>query len=128
MCAVVVHVQTRVRPFLIPAACQIALAARTGIGLHLARQYLNNTQLQVVALSRNSAEARKAILDGGGSDDRLHTLDVDVREENTIAKAAETVKGRFGDDSLRLLFNVSGIVSASWATLSSSEWLGSTPG
>jgi short-subunit dehydrogenase involved in D-alanine esterification of teichoic acids len=45
-------------------------------------------------------------------DSRLTTIDIDVREEDSIREASEKVKEKFGSDCLRLLFNVSGIVSS----------------
>lgn len=42
---------------------------------------------------------------------RLTTLDMDVREEDAIAHAAKQVKERFGSNEVRLVVNVSGMVS-----------------
>lgn len=82
------------------------------LGSHFARHLLGRTSLNVVATSRNPDAARKAILDGQGLDEkRLTVLKVDVNEERTIEEAAREVEKRFGAASLRLLLNVSGIVS-----------------
>lgn len=110
-----------------PGSVAVIVGASRGIGLELARIYLGQSNLQLVALSRNADNARKAILDtstepllvdvGGKKDtkafddSRLTTIDIDVREEDSIREASEKVKEKFGSDCLRLLFNVSGIVS-----------------
>lgn len=61
-----------------------------------------------------ASHAKEAILSGqsGDTKDRLTTLDMDVCDEQAIEKAAHSVKEKFGKD-LRLLVNVSGIVSTS---------------
>lgn len=111
-----------------PGSVAVIVGASRGIGLELARIYLGQSNLQLVALSRNADDARKAILDtsteplavdiGGGKKDtksfdesRLTTLDIDIREEDSIHEASKKIKDKFGPESLRLLFNVSGIVS-----------------
>lgn len=84
------------------------------IGSQFARQLLKRTSLNVVATSRNPDATRDAILSAGGLDEkRLTVLKLDVTEERTIEDAAKEVKHRFGDASLRLLLNVSGVVSVS---------------
>jgi NAD(P)-dependent dehydrogenase (short-subunit alcohol dehydrogenase family) len=81
-------------------------------GSHFARHLLSCTSLNVVAASRNPDATRRTILEGGGLDEkRLSVLEMDVREEGTIEKAAKQVETRFGGASLRILLNVSGVVS-----------------
>ncbi|EGF99775.1 uncharacterized protein MELLADRAFT_40089 [Melampsora larici-populina 98AG31] len=81
-----------------------------GIGLSFARYILKNTDLKVVATSQNPKHAREAILANlKSADDRLTTVELDVRREETIEKAAGLVKDRFGRQ-LRLLINVSGVL------------------
>lgn len=122
----------------------VIVGSSKGIGLQLARIYLSQTNMQVVALSRNSKAAKEAILDttntgvpfqtqtnsnvdhtsedafkhyevkSGSSlfdSDRLTAVDVDMKDEGSIQKASEQVKSAFGKDSVRLLFNVAGMVS-----------------
>lgn len=43
----------------------------------------------------------------------MTTLEVDVLKEDSIANAASEVSKKYGKDSLRMLINVSGIVSLS---------------
>jgi len=84
----------------------------SAVGAHLTRQLLQRTQLSVVGSSRNPKAAREAILQGGGVDEaRLTVLQMDTLQEETIEKAATDVKERFGDQSLKLLLNASGVVS-----------------
>jgi NAD(P)-dependent dehydrogenase (short-subunit alcohol dehydrogenase family) len=45
-----------------------------------------------------------------GAENRLTTLDMDIRDESAIQKASEQVQDKFGDKPLRLLINVSGMV------------------
>ncbi|PWN53315.1 NAD(P)-binding protein [Violaceomyces palustris] len=100
-----------------PAHVAVIQGSGTGIGLHITRQYLSRTNLQVVALSRDAKRAKEAILANAASDksldpQRLHVLDIDIKNEATIQKAAETVQSRFGERSLRALWNISGILKA----------------
>ncbi|KAK0524133.1 hypothetical protein OC835_001646 [Tilletia horrida] len=100
-----------------------------GIGLALTRAYLAKSSLHVVALSRNPSAARDAILATdasasllhehtqqfnnalkGDAKERLTTLEVDIKHEDSIKAARDEVEKKFGKDSLRLLFNVSGIL------------------
>lgn len=85
------------------------------IGSHFARHLLRNTNLSIVATSRDPSAARRAILgeDGKIDDTRLKVLEMDAKHESTIQKAAEEVKKEFGDKSLRLLISASGVVSSS---------------
>ena len=86
------------------------------IGSQFARHLLARTSLNVVATSRDVNASRSLILSGMDSyKDRLTVLDMDARDEATIEKASGTVKERFGGASLRLLLNVSGVVSDSQA-------------
>jgi NAD(P)-dependent dehydrogenase (short-subunit alcohol dehydrogenase family) len=86
------------------------------LGSHFARALLLRSNLNVVATSRDPAAARRTILEGGGKDGgkidegRLKVLEVDVREEETVRKAAETVRKEYGEKSLRFLLNASGVV------------------
>lgn len=91
--------------------------------------------MNVVSLSRTSSKARNSILDSTKAsplssishdqsklnqtdasklhaldESRLTTIDVDCTEEDSIAAAAREVEKRFGKDSLRLLFNVAGVL------------------
>jgi NAD(P)-dependent dehydrogenase (short-subunit alcohol dehydrogenase family) len=126
------------------AAKRVAVLVGTsqGIGLELARIYLSQSNLHIVALSRNSKAAREAILDSSRShsplivakdksaghtsdsafkefkakegspfdESRLTTIDTDVKDEESIHKASEQVKSQFGKDTVRLIFNVAGMV------------------
>jgi NAD(P)-dependent dehydrogenase (short-subunit alcohol dehydrogenase family) len=86
----------------------------SGIGLQFARLLLQNSGLKVAALTRKPSEAKEAILKGLDVDSsRLLPLEVDIKKEDSIQSAAESVRQKFGDGSLRLLINVSGIVSKS---------------
>jgi NAD(P)-dependent dehydrogenase (short-subunit alcohol dehydrogenase family) len=64
--------------------------------------------------SRDASKARTAILEGSDKkhEERLTTLDLDVKNERSIEEAAKEVEHRFGKDSLRLLINVAGVVSS----------------
>ncbi|GAA5838202.1 hypothetical protein JCM5353_006039 [Sporobolomyces roseus] len=84
------------------------------IGSHFARHLLKNTNLSIVATSRDPSAARRAILgeDSKLDDSRLKVLELDAKHESTIQKAAEEVKKEFGNKSLRLLINASGVLHA----------------
>lgn len=117
----------------------VLVGSSQGIGLQLAKIYLSQTNFHVVALSRNSKAAREAILDSssgnspfvvqkdksvghtsddafkpfegnGLEEDRLITIDTDIKSEDSIHKASEQVKSTFGKDSVRLIFNVAGML------------------
>lgn len=122
------------------ASVAVIVGSSQGIGLQLARIYLSQTNLHVVALSRDADKAKKAILDtssmlpflavkdrnaGHTSQDvfkeiekgdsaldesRLMAISTDVKQEDSIASASEEVKKAFGKDSVRLLLNVAGLV------------------
>lgn len=85
------------------------------IGSHFARHLLKNTNLSIVATSRDPSAAKRAILGEGNDLDesRLKLLELDAKHESTIQKAAEEVKKAYGERSLRLLINASGVVSTS---------------
>ncbi|CAO1634675.1 unnamed protein product [Parajaminaea phylloscopi] len=114
----------------------VIVGSSKGIGLNLTRAYLARTDLQIVSLSRSPDAARKAILDTRGSSplatgahssevksngdaahmssfdsSRLTSLEIDVRQEDSIAAAAQQVKDKFGEGSLKLLFNVAGTLT-----------------
>jgi len=88
-----------------------------GIGLHLARQLLTKSSLDIVALSsRPPSQSKDQILSSDGSpklDDsqikRLHTFQMDATDEGQIKEAAKNVRDRFGNQ-LRMLLNVSGVL------------------
>ncbi|GAA5937723.1 SDR family oxidoreductase [Sporobolomyces koalae] len=84
------------------------------IGSHFARHLLKNTNLSIVATSRDPSAAKRAILgdDLKIDDSRLKLLEVDAKHESTIEKAAAQVRKDFGDKSLRLLINASGVLHA----------------
>lgn len=98
-----------------PVNCPGLLAPQQrGLGLAFSRYLLQNSNLQVVATtSRDASSARSAILDGIKSgEDNLHTLDMDITNEEAVHRAAQTVQERFGKGNLRLLINVAGVVSS----------------
>ncbi|KAH9463674.1 hypothetical protein MJO29_008093 [Puccinia striiformis f. sp. tritici] len=83
-----------------------------GIGLALTQHLLKNTNLVVVATSRFPSETRRLILDNPHYKQfrpRLHNLEVDLQDEESISQAAGYVEHNFGQ-SLRLLINVSGVL------------------
>lgn len=94
------------------ASTAVIQGAGGSLGTHFARHLLSRSKLNVVATSRNPDETKRTILEGGGLDEtRLTVLKADVTEERTIEDAAAQVKERFGGASLKLLLNVSGVVS-----------------
>ncbi|KAL9934920.1 hypothetical protein V8E36_005996 [Tilletia maclaganii] len=113
-----------------PPSVAVIQGSSQGIGLALTRAYLAKTSLHVVALSRNPSAARDAILatdpstsllhehtkdisdslSKDGVQDRLTTLEVDIKEEDSIKAARDEVAKKYGQDSLRLLFNISGVL------------------
>lgn len=64
--------------------------------------------------SSSSSDAEEKLARGDAahmstlSSDRLLSLPVDVRDEDSIAKAADSVREAYGEGSLKLLFNVAG--------------------
>ncbi|CAE6515544.1 unnamed protein product [Rhizoctonia solani] len=86
-----------------------------GLGRALAQNLLSTTSFHVVGTTASgAARAREAILSGisTGSENRLTTFDMDVRDESAIKKASEQVQDKFGTKPLRLLINVSGMLHA----------------
>lgn len=96
------------------ASVAVIQGAGGSLGSHFCRHLLKQSSLSVVATSRDPSAARRAILEGldGGDklESRLTVLEVDATQEETIKKAAEAVKKEFGEKSLRLLINASGVV------------------
>ncbi|GAA5877231.1 hypothetical protein JCM8547_006304 [Rhodosporidiobolus lusitaniae] len=93
----------------------VVQGAGGSIGSHFARALLQRTKLSVVATSRDPSAAKRTILEGADGkidESRLKVLEVDVREEDTVKKAAEDVKKEYGDKSLRFLINTSGVLHA----------------
>ncbi|GAA5886779.1 hypothetical protein JCM6882_005886 [Rhodosporidiobolus microsporus] len=89
------------------------------LGSHFARALLQRTKLSIVATSRDPSAAKRAILDassagGEGEIDegRLKVIEMDVKEEETVRRAAEEVRKEFGEKSLRFLLNASGVLHA----------------
>ncbi|CAD6893021.1 unnamed protein product [Tilletia laevis] len=112
-----------------PPSVAVIQGSSKGIGLALTRAYLARSSLHVVSLSRNPSAAREAILSTDSStsllhkntqdfsdainkdgDQRLTTIEVDIKSEDSIKAAKDEVEKKFGKDSLRLLFNVSGVL------------------
>lgn len=97
----------------------IVQGSSQGIGLAITQFLLRHSNLQVVATtSKDPNRTREKILEGfkraEGYDNissRLTNLTLDVRNEESISKAAETVSRNFGN-SLRFLVNVSGVLLA----------------
>ncbi|BGP09824.1 hypothetical protein JCM10049v2_005698 [Rhodotorula toruloides] len=98
------------------ASVAVIQGAGGSIGSHLARHLLTRSSLSIVGTSRDPSSAKRAILSGLGGQDvdesRLKVFEVDVREEETIRKAAQEVEKEFGKKSLRLLINASGVLHA----------------
>lgn len=113
----------------------VIIGSGRGIGLELSRLYLTQSDLHIVALSRDAKAARQAILDtkthapplrafidakqkptpidiakDGFDSSRLTTIDVDIKEEGSIQAASEAVKKEFGQGSLRMLLNIAGVL------------------
>jgi len=84
-----------------------------GIGLGLARHILSHDpKLTVLATSRTPDKTRSAILYGQDESlsERVRVLNIDVTKEDTIHSAREQVEKEFGTESIKCLFNMSGIV------------------
>ncbi|GAA6004164.1 hypothetical protein JCM10207_002462 [Rhodosporidiobolus poonsookiae] len=85
------------------------------LGSNFARHLLKTTSLKVVATSRDPSAAKRTILEDAGDkvdESRLKVLEVDVKEEETVRRAAEEVRKEYGEKSLRLLINASGVLHA----------------
>jgi NAD(P)-dependent dehydrogenase (short-subunit alcohol dehydrogenase family) len=79
-------------------------------GFALTKHLLSHTSLKVYALTHRKS-ASELIERLGGASDRLTVLEgVDVQEERGLETAAETVKGREGKASVRLVACLAGIV------------------
>ncbi|BGP33816.1 hypothetical protein JCM10296v2_005621 [Rhodotorula toruloides] len=100
------------------ASVAVIQGAGGSIGSHLARHLLTRSSLSIVGTSRDPSAAKRAILSGLEKDgqkvdeSRLKVFEVDVREEESIRKAAKEVEKEFGKKSLRLLINASGVLHA----------------
>ncbi|BGP26218.1 rossman fold oxidoreductase [Rhodotorula toruloides] len=98
------------------ASVAVIQGAGGSLGSHFARHLLTRSSLSVVGTSRDPSAARRSILSGmdgvNVDESRLKVYEVDVREEETIAKAAKEVEKEFGKKSLRLLINASGVLHA----------------
>lgn len=98
------------------AAASVALiqGSSGALGSHFARALLTRTNLQIVATSRDPSRAKRTILEGveGADESRLKVLEMDIKEEGSIKKAAEEVRKEYGDKSLRFLLNASGVLHA----------------
>ncbi|CEQ40050.1 SPOSA6832_01621 [Sporobolomyces salmonicolor] len=86
------------------------------LGSNFARHLLRQTNLSIVATSRDPSAAKRAILEGADGkldESRLKLVEVDGKIEDTIKRAAREVEQEFGEKSLRLLINASGVGSPS---------------
>ncbi|KAK4049855.1 hypothetical protein OIV83_003911 [Microbotryomycetes sp. JL201] len=92
----------------------VVQGAGGSIGTHFVRHLLRRTDLHVVATSRDPTKLGDLLNKDESLDtkDRLTILKVDVKDESTIAQAANDVKEKFGQASLKLLLNVSGVLHA----------------
>ncbi|KAL8802370.1 MAG: hypothetical protein Q9182_003860 [Xanthomendoza sp. 2 TL-2023] len=97
-----------------PKPWLLTTPASRGIGLQLARQLLNTTNLPVVATARKDIESTKSeILKNLDVDpNRLSVLQVDVTDESTITAAASHLRTIFPPSShyLHLAFCLPGIL------------------
>ena len=88
--------------------------ASGGLGKAFIKHLLTTTQLNIVATSRDPASLKSKLLDLYAEEDldygRLKLVEMDIREESTIAKAAKEVEKDWGKGSLKLLLNTSGVV------------------
>ncbi|KAM0790218.1 hypothetical protein ACM66B_005532 [Microbotryomycetes sp. NB124-2] len=93
----------------------VVQGAGGSIGSHFVKHLLKRTDLSIVATSRDAQKFQQTVDSWNVVDnvkDRLTVLQVDVKNEDTIAQAAKDVKDKFGLASLRLLLNVSGVLHA----------------
>ena len=97
------------------ASVAVIQGASGGLGKAFIAHLLKTTQLNIVATSRDPISLKSTLLDLHGQKglafDRLKLLEMDIREEETIAKAAREVEKDWGKGSLKLLLNTSGVVS-----------------
>ncbi|GAA5867137.1 hypothetical protein JCM1840_001495 [Sporobolomyces johnsonii] len=85
------------------------------LGSNFARHLLRQTNLSIVATSRDPSATKRAILESGDGKldgSRLKVIEVDGKVEDTIKRAAKEVEQEFGEKSLRLLINASGVLHA----------------
>ncbi|GAA6050589.1 hypothetical protein JCM3770_001476 [Rhodotorula araucariae] len=97
------------------ASVAVIQGAGGALGSHFARHLLQRTKLSIVATSRDPSAARRTILAGAGDivdESRLKVLELDARQEDSIAEAAKQVEQEFGPKSLRFLLNASGVLHA----------------
>lgn len=96
------------------ASVAVIQGAGGALGSHFCRHLLQKSGLSVVATSRDPSATQRTILEGleGGDKlkSRLTVLEVDATREDSMKKAAEDVKKEFGEKSLRMLINSSGVV------------------
>ncbi|KAG9121928.1 hypothetical protein FRC07_001898 [Ceratobasidium sp. 392] len=88
-----------------------------GFGRALVQNLLSTTKLNVVGTTASGAKhAHESILSGtstgSGAENRLTTLDMDIRDEGAIRRASEEIQSKFGEKPLRMLVNVSGMLHA----------------
>ncbi len=90
----------------------IVQGAGGGLGTAFTKHLLSHTSLKVYALThRQSASELSEHL--GGKSDNLTVLDgVNVQDEGSLEKAAETVNQREGKRSVRLVTCLAGVVSS----------------
>ncbi|BGP56864.1 hypothetical protein JCM8202_002922 [Rhodotorula sphaerocarpa] len=98
------------------ASVAVIQGAGGSLGSHFCRHLLQKSGLSVVATSRDPSATQRTILEGleGGDKlkSRLTVLEVDATREDSMKKAAEVVKKEFGEKSLRMLINSSGVLHA----------------
>ena len=83
--------------------------ASRGIGLELVHQLLRNQPGgRVFATCRRPADAAELMALASQQPERLRVIELDVRNENTIAAAAEAVDGETKE--LQLILNVAGVL------------------
>ena len=92
----------------------IVQGASGGLGSALAAHLLKTTSLKVYALTSRSASDLQTKLSEGveGAKERLTVIgDVDVTQEDSLARAADQVRGETGEHDVRLIACLAGIVS-----------------
>ncbi|KAK4050186.1 hypothetical protein OIO90_005168 [Microbotryomycetes sp. JL221] len=92
----------------------VVQGAGGSIGTHFVRHLLKQTRLEIVATTRNPQQFIRHLDDVERQVDkqRLTVLELDVKNEHTIERAAKQVQDKFGRASLKLLLNVSGVLHA----------------
>jgi NAD(P)-dependent dehydrogenase (short-subunit alcohol dehydrogenase family) len=81
--------------------------ANRGIGLELTRQ-LSSTGNQIIATCRNPEEAVELLELSRDSHRNIEILPMDVEQEESVTKLAETLRNR--GEKINLLFNNAGII------------------